>query len=115
LRVQSWRKVSRAALDDTLAHVFNNSGYRAVWDRLLPADKAVLRALSQDVSDLHSLAARRRLGEELGLGKPASLDTPRNALLRLQKQELVMKLEYGHYQIQDEGFVEWLRQLELEE
>jgi hypothetical protein len=32
-----------------------------------------------------------------------------------QKHELVVKLEYGHYQIQDEGFVEWLRQLELEE
>jgi hypothetical protein len=26
-----------------------------------------------------------------------------------------VKLEYGHYEIQDEGFVEWLRQLELEE
>jgi hypothetical protein len=26
-----------------------------------------------------------------------------------------VKLEYGHYQIQDEGLVEWLRQLELEE
>jgi hypothetical protein len=106
---------SRAALDDTLAHVFSDSGYRTTWDRLLPADKAVLRALAQEVSDLHSLAARKRLGEELGLGKPAPLDTPKNALRRLQKDELVMKLEYGHYQIQDEGFVEWLRQLELEE
>jgi len=106
---------SRAALDDTLAHVFSDSGYRTTWDRLLPADKAVLRALAQEVSDLHSLAARKRLGEDLGLGKPAPLDTPKNALRRLQKDELVMKLEYGHYQIQDEGFVEWLRQLELEE
>jgi hypothetical protein len=35
---------SRAALDDTLAHVFNDSGYRIAWGRLLPADKAVLRA-----------------------------------------------------------------------
>jgi hypothetical protein len=35
--------------------------------------------------------------------------------LRLQKEELVVKLEYGHHQIQDEGLVEWLRQLELEE
>jgi hypothetical protein len=26
-----------------------------------------------------------------------------------------VKLEYGHYQIQEEGLVEWLRQLELEE
>jgi hypothetical protein len=63
---------SRAALDDTLGHVFNDSGYRAAWDRLPPADKAVLRALAQDVSDLHSLTARKRLGEELGSGKARS-------------------------------------------
>ena len=106
---------SRAALDDTLAHVFNDSGYRTTWGRLLPADKAVLRALAQGVSDLHSLPARKRLGEELGLGKAAPLDTPKNALRRLQKEELVIRLEYGQYQIQDESFVEWLRQLELEE
>jgi hypothetical protein len=106
---------SRAALDDTLAHVFNDSGYRAMWGRLLPADKSVLRALAQGVSDLHSVTARKRLGEELGLGKAAPLDTPKNALRRLQKDELVVKLEYGHYQIQDEGLVEWLHQLELEE
>ena len=84
---------SRAALDDTLAHVFNDSGYRTAWGRLLPADKAVLRALAQGVSDLHSLPARKRLGEELGLGKPAPLDTPKNALRRLQKEEFVVKLE----------------------
>jgi hypothetical protein len=106
---------SRAALEDTLAHVFNDSGYRTTWKRLLPADKAVLRALAQGVSDLHSLPARERLGEDLGLGKAAPLDTPKNALRRLQKEELVVRLEYGHYQIQDESFVEWLRQLELEE
>jgi hypothetical protein len=105
---------SRAALEDTLAHVFNDSGYRTAWARLLPADQAVLRALAQGVSDLHSLPARKRLGEELGLCKAAPLGTPKNAL-RLQKEELVMKLEYGHCQIQDERFVEWLRQLELEE
>jgi hypothetical protein len=105
---------SRAALNDTLMHVFDNSGYEATWNRLLPADQAILRALAQGVSDLHSLPARKRLGKELGLGKPAPLDTPKNALRRLQKDELVLKLEYGHYQIQDEGFVEWVRQLELE-
>jgi hypothetical protein len=105
----------RAALDDTFAQVFNDSGYRNAWGRLLPADKAVLRLLAHGVGDLHSLAARDRLGEELGLGKAAPLDTPKNALRRLQKDELVVKLEYGHYQIPDEGLVEWLRQLELEE
>jgi hypothetical protein len=88
---------SRAALDDTLSHVFNDSGYRATWGRLLPADKAVLRALAQDVRDLHSLPARKRLGDELGLGKAAPPDTPKNALRRLQKDELVVKLEYGRH------------------
>jgi hypothetical protein len=78
-------------------------------------DQAILRALAQGIADLHSLSARKQLGKELGLGKPAPLDTPRNALLCLQKEELVLKLEYGRYQIQDEGFAEWLRQLELEE
>lgn len=106
---------SRAALDDTLEHVFSSSGYRTVWARLLPADKAVLMALAHGVSDLHSLSARQRLAEDLGLGKAAPLDTPKNALRRLQKDELVVKLEYGRYQIQDEGFVDWLRQIELEE
>jgi hypothetical protein len=105
----------RAALDDTLAHVFNDSDYRTAWARLLPADKAILRALAQGVSDLYSLPARSRLGEELGLAKAAPPDTPKNALRRLQKDELVVKLEYGQYRIQDEGFVEWVRQLELEE
>jgi hypothetical protein len=100
---------TRAAPDDALAHVFNNSAYSATWGRLLPADQAILQALAQGVTDLHSLTARKRLGEELGLGKPAPLDTPKNTLRRLQKEELVLKLEYGHYQIQDEGFVEWLR------
>jgi hypothetical protein len=106
---------SRAALDDTLAQVFNDAGYSTVWGRLLPADQAVLRALAQGVSDLHALPARKRLGEKLGLSKPSPLDTPKNALRRLQREELVVKLEYGHYEIQDEGFIEWLRQLELEE
>lgn len=106
---------SRAALDDTRAHVFNDSGYRTTWQRLLPADKAVLRALAQGASDLHSLPTRKRLGEELGLGKAAPTDTPKNALRRLQKEELVVRLEHGLYQIQDEGFAEWVRQLELED
>jgi hypothetical protein len=54
---------------DSLEHVFNDSGYRTVWARLLPADKAVLRALVQGVNDLHSLPTRPRLGEDLGPGK----------------------------------------------
>jgi hypothetical protein len=49
-----------AALARVDHSLFSDSGYHAAWDRLVPADKAVLRALAQDVSDLHSLTARFR-------------------------------------------------------
>ena len=35
--------------------------------------------------------------------------------LRGQYRLAGARIEHGRYQIQDEGFVEWLRQLELEE
>lgn len=65
--------------------------------------------------DLHSGAVRARLGDELGLGKSVPAGPPRNALQRLQKAELVTRVAHGDYQIQDEGLVEWIRQLDLEE
>jgi hypothetical protein len=104
-----------AAFEDTRSHVFNDAGYRATWSRLLPADQAVLRALAKGQQDVHSAAVRAQLGDELGLGKPAPLDTPRHALRRLQKHELVMRLSHGLYRIQDDGLLEWLRQLDLED
>ena len=55
---------SRAALDDTLAHVFNDASYSFLWGKLLPADQAILRAIAEGVSDLHSLPARKQLGKE---------------------------------------------------
>jgi hypothetical protein len=106
---------SKDALDDTIGHVFSDSGYQTIWDRLLPADRATLRALTQGVRDLHSISARTQLALDLGLGKPAPLDTPRHALRRLQREELVTRLAHGHYQIQDEGFAEWVRQSDLDQ
>ena len=35
----------------------------------------------------------------MGLGKAAPLATSKNPLRRLPKDELVAKLDYGHYQI----------------
>src|SRR5262249_47863907 len=104
-----------AALEHTRAHVFSDSGFLAIWGRLSPTDRAVLRAMAHGEQDLHSVAVRTRLGEELGLGKRVPAGTPRNALARLQKAELVTRVAHGDYQIQDEGFVEWIRQRELEE
>jgi hypothetical protein len=106
---------AQAALDYTAARVFDNSSYQASWARLKAADRAVLRALAQGLIDIHSLTARTQLGDALGLGKAVTLDTPRHALNRLQKEELIVKIAHGHYRIQDEGFAEWLRERDLEE
>ena len=97
---------TEAALQDTVAHVFSDSGFRTIWARLNPTDRAVLRAMAQGERDLHSVAVRSRLGEELGLGKRVPAGTPRNALTRLQKAELVTRVAHGDYQIQDEGLLE---------
>jgi hypothetical protein len=46
------------------------------------------------------------------LGSRAALD---DTLGHVFNNRLSRRVEYGHYQIQDDGFVEWLRPLELEE
>lgn len=105
---------ARAALEDTQAHVFNDANFRDVWKKLLPADQEVLKLLANGVTDLHSQPARVRLGNSLGLDKPVSKNTPQQSLRRLQDEDLVAKLDYGDYQLQDDTFAEWLRNLELD-
>lgn len=74
----------------------------------------ILRLLAEGVTDLHSRSARERLGRALGRAQPVGLNTPAQALRRLQRAELVVRLELGHYQILDEALLEWLRQIDLE-
>jgi hypothetical protein len=105
---------AQAALVDTQKHVFNGANFHDVWKKLLPADQEVLKLLAQGVTDLHSEPVRMRLGSALGLDKPANKNTPQHALRRLQEENLVAKLDYGNYQLQDDAFAEWLRNLELD-
>lgn len=105
---------SDAALEETRTHVFNSADFSQLWARLLPADQEVLRMLSQDITDLHSESARLRLAKALGLEQPVPKATPQHALRRLQTENLVAKLEYGRYQLQDDAFAEWLRHRELD-
>ena len=105
---------AQAALEDTQTHVFNSANFSEVWKNLLPADQEVLKLLAQGVTDLHSEPARTRLGNSLGLDKPVSKNTPQQSLRRLQDENLVAKLDYGDYQLQDDAFAEWLRNLELD-
>lgn len=105
---------AQAALEDTQTHVFNSANFSEVWKKLLPADQEVLKLLAQGVTDLHSEPARMRLGNSLGLDKPVSKNTPQQSLRRLQDENVVAKLDYGDYQLQDDAFAEWLRNLELD-
>jgi len=105
---------AQAALEDTQKHVFNGANFNDVWQKLLPADQEVLKLLAQGVTELYSEPARMRLGSALGLDKPVNKNTPQHALRRLQQENLVAKLDYGNYQLQDDAFAEWLRTLELD-
>ena len=53
---------AQAALADTQAHVFNDANFTNVWNRLLPADRQVLKLLASGVQDLQSGPTRALLG-----------------------------------------------------
>lgn len=103
-----------AALQDTQKHVFNGANFNDVWKKLLPADQEILKLIAQGATALHSESVRLKLGNALGLDKPVNKNMPQHSLRRLQDENLVGKLDYGHYQLQDDAFAEWLRNLELD-
>lgn len=105
---------ARAALEDTQAHVFNDANFMTTWQRLLPADREVLRLVVGGVTDLFSEASRRRLGEALGLEESVTKSVPQHSLRRLRDADLVLRMDYGDYRVQDDAFAEWMRNRELE-
>jgi hypothetical protein len=103
-----------AALNDTAAHVFSDANFVNVWHQLLPADRELLRLIVSGARDLFSEATRRRLGGALGLGEVVGKNLPQQSLRRLQEADLVLRRDYGDYELQDDAFAEWLRNRELE-
>ncbi len=83
-------------------------------ERLLPADRELMRLLSTGVMEVHSEAVRLRMGHALGLEKTIGKNTVQHSLRRLQGEELIVKVDYGKYRVQDDGFADWLRALELD-
>jgi hypothetical protein len=105
---------ARAALDDTAAHVFNDANFVTLWRQLLPADRELLRLVASGVTDLFSESTRRRLGGALGLEEVVAKNVPQQSLRRLQDADLVLRRDYGDYQLQDDAFAQWLRNIDLD-
>ncbi len=82
---------TKAALLDTEAHVFNDANFVTTWHRLLPADRELLPLIVSGITDLFSESSRRR-----------------------QDADLVLRMDYGDYRVQDDALAEWLRNQELE-
>jgi hypothetical protein len=106
---------SKAALLDTEAHVFNDANVVTTWHRLLPADHELLRLIVSGVTDLFSESSRGRLGAALGLDEAVAKNVRQQLLRRLQDADLVLRMDYGDYRMQDDALAEWLRNQELED
>ena len=106
---------SKAALLDTEANVFNDANFVSTWHRLLPADRELLRLIVSGVTDLFSESSRERLGAALGLNEAVAKNVPQQSLRRLQDADLVLRMDYGDYRVQDDALAEWLRNQEFED
>jgi hypothetical protein len=100
---------AKAALADTRSHIFNDANFVNVWRQLLPADRELLSLIASGTADLFSEASRGRLGHALGLDEAVTKNVPQQSLRRLQDADLVIRMDYGDYQVQDDAFAEWVR------
>jgi hypothetical protein len=99
-----------AALDRTKAAVFSDEHFKKQWDTLGKVDQALVTMLSVGESDFYSAAALGRLA--LSSGKTATKNTVAHALRRLQAGNIVTKLAYSEYHVEDEAYAEWVRRRE---
>lgn len=91
------------------------ANFVSTWRRLLPADRELLRLIVSDVTGLFSDSSRRRLGAALGLNEAVAKNVPQQSLRRLQNADLVLRMDYGDYRVQDDALAEWLRNQDLED
>jgi hypothetical protein len=100
------------ALKRTRSKIGTTAQYSGRWERLLPADREVLRLVASDCRDLHSRASRARIGVALGASNAVDLATVGNALRRLTDREGVLRrVDRGLYAFEDEEFLRWIREL----
>ena len=97
-----------------LGYMFNDANFVQVWHHLLPADRELLSMIASGHTDLFSEASRQCLGESLGLDQAVTKNVPQQSLRRLQEADLVIRMDYGNYQIQDDALGEWVRNRDID-
>lgn len=100
---------STSALSATKDKVFNDESFKRQWDILLPVDKVILAIIAEGNTDCYAQATMEKLGVKLGLAHAINKSAINNALVRLTKKNIVTKMEYGLYQLEDEAFADWVK------
>jgi len=96
------------AIETCRQSVYTAEGFAARWDKLLPADRFILRRLAAGDEDLHGAKSLARIGRTLKLGRPADRSVPQNALKRLRERQILIQSEIGVYRFEDETFKDWV-------
>jgi hypothetical protein len=97
------------AIETCKQTVYAEEGFSKRWNRLLPADRAVLKLVAFDEGDLHGSKSLVVIGRALGLGRPADRSVPQNALKRLRESQILIRTGKGLYRFEDETFEDWVQ------
>lgn len=97
------------AIENTKNKVFSDKNFRKQWNTLLPADMVILSMIAHGKKDIYSQHALAKLSESLGIEGNVNKNTIQNSLRRLEKKNLITKIDYGTYQFEDEAFSEWVK------
>ena len=97
------------AIENTKNKVFNDKNFQKQWNILLPADMVILSMIAYGKKDMYSQHALEKLSESLGIDGNVNKNTIQNSLRRLEKKNLITKIDYGTYQFEDEAFSEWVK------
>ena len=89
---------TKLAIENTKNKVFSDKNFQKQWNTLLPADMVLLSMIAHGKKDIYSQHALAKLSESLGIEGNVNKNTIQNSLRRLEKKNLVTKIDYGTYQ-----------------
>jgi hypothetical protein len=103
-----------SAVEAARARTFSVEGYASIWAAMPAIDRLILQFVTAKKPGITGAPARKAFGKSLGLDEAVALHTVNNALARLldPKRQMLVKLELGVYQFEDQEFADWV-QLEL--